>query len=221
MALLEVCTETLQGALAAQEGGAHRIELCSELDLDGLTPSEHLLHAVKEVVDIPVLCMARPCGGSFQLSAEVFEEVLAHARRLKTLGADGLVVGMMTAEGTVHEPQLARLMQVADGLPVTFHRAFDDAANAEEALETLIAHGVERVLTSGCRGHAEQGAEQLKKIVEQAAGRIAIVVGGGVRAHNVRQLQQVTGANEFHSALDRKPTAASVRELLGKLKPAS
>lgn len=214
MVLIEVCTETLEGAKAAQEGGAHRIELCAELDLDGLTPSGDLLRAVKEAVDIPVLCMARPCGGSFHLGAEVFEKLLEHAKRLSTFGTDGLVVGMMTSEGEIDVHQLSQLMQVADGLPVTFHRAFDDAPNAEEALETLIAHGVKRVLTSGCRGNAEQGTAQLKKLVGQAAGRIAIVVGGGVRAHNAQQLRQATGAMEFHSALDRNPSAASVRELV-------
>ncbi|MDA0668132.1 MAG: copper homeostasis protein CutC [Planctomycetota bacterium] len=207
----EVCTETLAGAIAAQEGGAHRIELCAQLDLDGLTPSGDLLLAVKEAVDIPILCMARPCGGSFHIGEEVFEALLEQAIRLKALGADGLVVGMLTSDGAVDVQQLKRLMQVADGLPVTFHRALDYTVQVEEALEVLIAHGVKRVLTSGCRGNAEQGTKQLKKLVEQAAGRIAIVVGGGVRAHNVRLLQETTGANEFHSALDRNPTKGSVK----------
>lgn len=213
----EVCTETLAGAKAAQEGGAHRIELCAQLDLDGLTPSGDLLLAVKEAVDLPVLCMARPCGGSFHLDKEVFEGLLEQAKQLKALGADGLVVGMLTSQGAVDLQQLKRLMHVADGLPVTFHRALDYTLHVEEALEVLIAHGVKRVLTSGCRGNAEQGTEQLRKLVEQAAGRIDIVVGGGVRAHNVRQLQQATGATEFHSALDRNPTPGTVLELVKSL----
>lgn len=213
----EICTETLAGAMAAQAGGAHRIELCSELEFDGLTPCGDLLFSVKESVDIDVLCMARPYAGSFHLCDEVFAELIEQAKQMKAIGADGLVVGMLTSESMIDEVQLEQLMQVADGLPVTFHRGFDHTPHAEESLEILIAHKVKRVLTSGCRGNAEQGTEQLKKLVEQAAGRIDIVVGGGVRAHNLRQLQQATGATEFHSALDRNPTAETVQDFVKSL----
>jgi len=210
--IFEVCTETLAGAVAAQKGGADRIELCAQLELGGLTPDGDLLLAVKEAVDIPVLCMARPCSGSFHFGKEMFDALLEQAKRLKALGADGLVVGMLTAEAEIDCTQLNQIMQLATDLPVTFHRAVDHAPHAGDALELLIASGVQRVLTSGCRGPAEQGVGQLRKLVKQAAGRIEIVVGGGVRAHNVQQLRLATGATAFHSGLDSNPTSESVRD---------
>ena len=193
------------------------MELCSHLELDGLTPSSELLLAVLDAVDIPVLCMARPYPGEFYYTETQFQNLLEDAQRMKALGAHGLVSGLLTAEGAVDVAQLERLMEVADGLPVTFHRAFDYVEDAEAALEILIAHGVRRILTSGCRGNAEQGMDQLKKLVELADGRVDIVLGGGVRAHNLKKLQQATGATEFHSSLDRHPTPESVRELVQSL----
>lgn len=217
MVIFEICTETLAGAIAAEQGGAHRIELCAHLELDGLTPNPDLLLAVKEAVEIPVLCMVRPHPGSFCYTEPQLQDLLDDAQRLIALGADGLVVGMLTSEGTVDMVQLQRFMKLNCGMPVTFHKAFDVLAHQEEGLEQLIQLGVQRVLTSGGAATAEQGIDQLEKLVRLAAGRIEIVVGGGLRAHNVKALRTQTKALAFHSALDRNPTVESVGKLVQSL----
>ena len=216
--ILEICTETLAGARAAEEGGATRVELCSDLDADGLTPTLELMAAVREAVALPICAMARPRAGAFRfLSEDSLFEMLTDIARLRDQGADGIVVGMSDGNGKIEVDQLQRAVAAAGPLPVTFHRAFDTLEDQEEGLEILIRCGVQRVLTGGGPGAAEGHLEDLASLVDQAKGRIEIVVGGGVRLHNLKLLRKATGATAFHSALDRNPTAESVRELLATM----
>ncbi|MGB0952312.1 MAG: copper homeostasis protein CutC [Planctomycetota bacterium] len=213
--LLEVCTETLEGAMAAEIGGAARIELCSHLDEDGLTPPPALMREVRTTVQLPICAMARPHAGPFHYPTEdTLFQMLTDIARLRDQGADGIVVGMLDLDGQIHVDHLERAVAAAGPLPVTFHRAFDGLRDQAAGLETLIRCGVQRVLTGGGPGPAEEHLEELAALVGQAGDRIEILVGGSVREHNLALLKSATCAEAFHSALDRAPTAASVRDLL-------
>ncbi len=204
MFTLEVCAATLSSALAAQAAGAHRIELCSGLEVGGLTPSLGLLQAVRACVCIPVYVLVRPREGHFCYSEGELSVMLRDVALCREAGADGVVVGALDAQGRLHERHLGRLAKAAVGMGLTCHRAFDLVPNAAEALELLVALGFERVLTSGQAPSAWEGRERLRQLSEQAAGRIAVMPGGGITAHNIRPLAEATGATEFHlSAKER------------------
>jgi copper homeostasis protein len=214
---LEICTETMAGALAAESGGATRIELCSRLDLDGLTPDLELLKQVREAVAIPVFAMVRPNPGGFVLSAEDLLELLIHLQEVQEIGCDGVVLGMLTPEGEVHEEYLQQARAAVADLPLTFHRAFDQVSDQAQGLEGLIACGVDRVLTSGGAASAMEGVLPLQSLVRQSTDHCRILVGGGVRAVNLMELRERTGASGFHSGLDGSPTPVKVAELVALL----
>lgn len=213
--ILEVCTETLEGARAAEVGGASRVELCSALEADGLTPTPTLMSDVRAAVELPICAMARPQSGAFRYPSEdAFLEMLTDVGRLRDQGADGIVVGMLDGAGQIEVEQLQRAVAAAGTLPVTFHRAFDVLEDQESGLNTLMDCGVQRVLTGGGPGAATEHLESLAALVGQAGDRIEILIGGGVRAHNLALMKKATNAIAFHSALDRAPTPTSVRALL-------
>ena len=214
---LEICTETLAGALAAEQGGAARIELCSRLDLDGLTPDLDLLREVRGAVGIPVFAMARPRPGSFVMTSEGFQELLEHLYQVLDRGCDGVVLGMLREDGSMHQAVLRQARDVACDLPLTFHRAFDQVQDQAKGLEDLIACGVDRVLTSGGAATALEGAESLRARIQQAGDRCRVLIAGSVRANNLAALTTIPGAEEFHSGLDRCPTAQRVAELVALL----
>lgn len=214
MNLLEICTETLSGVGAASTGGAQRIELCSALDLDGLTPNDDLIVAARAATDLELSVMVRPQPGDFKVDGALLKTMCAQTERVTALGADGVVCGCLLANGEIDQASLGELVAAADGLPVTFHRAFDQTPDLLAACELLIECGVSRVLTSGGAATAMQGCAILKELVALAGDRLDIVVGGSVRRTNIQQLQASTHAKQFHSALDRAPTTASVQELI-------
>ncbi len=204
MFTLEVCAATLSSALAAQAAGAHRIELCSGLEVGGLTPSLGLLQAVRACVRMPVYVLIRPREGHFFYSEGELSVMLRDVALCREAGANGVVVGALDRHGHLHERHLRRLAEAAAGMGLSCHRAFDLVPNTAEALEMLIALGFERVLTSGQATSAWEGRERLHQLVEQAAGRIAVMPGGGITARNIRPLAEATGATEFHlSAKER------------------
>ncbi|MCS7035290.1 MAG: copper homeostasis protein CutC [Saprospiraceae bacterium] len=198
MFTLEICSATLSSALAAQAAGAHRIELCSGLGVGGLTPSLGLLQAVRVCVSLPIYVLIRPREGHFCYSEGELSVMLRDIDLCRNAGADGVVVGALDAQGRPHERYLRRLAATASGMGLTFHRAFDLVPTIDDALEMLIALGFERVLTSGQAPSAYEGRNRLRQLVEQAAGRITIMPGGGISAHNIRALAEATGAVEFH-----------------------
>jgi copper homeostasis protein len=212
--ILEICTETLSGVRAASMGGAQRIELCSALDLDGLTPSVDLIREARAATDLELLIMIRPEPGAFQVDESTLQTMCTQIQSAHILGADGFVLGCLLPSNRIDLPALQQLVATADGLPVTFHRAFDLVPDSIAACDLLIDCGVQRILTSGGSPTALEGAATLQQLVTHAANRIEVVVGGSVRANNIQRLQRQTGATSFHSALDRSPTVDSVSELI-------
>lgn len=200
--ILEVCCADLQSVRAAKEGGAHRVELCQALGLDGLTPSAGMIASAVEM-GIPVQVLIRPREGDFFYGKD---EVLCMQRDIhvaKRLGANGVVIGALKPDGSIDEETVRRLVGEAEGLSITFHRAFDVCAQPLEALEQIISLGCHRLLTSGQAPTAEQGIPLLKKLVEQSSGRIIIMPGAGVNPQNARRILSDTGACEIHGSLRR------------------
>ena len=166
------------------------------------------------------MAMVRPRPGDFVLRPGELERMERELDELLTLGADGLVLGCLTGAGAVDVPALARLVAAAGGAPITFHRAFDACPDQGTALEALLDVGVQRVRTSGGAATALEGADALAALIERAAGRIAVMPGGGVRAHNAAELVRRTGAREVHSAvggLDGPDAARNVADLVAAL----
>lgn len=200
MPILEICAGSVESALAARDGGAQRIELCAALEVGGVTPSAGLIAEARKVEGITLNVIIRPRGGDFlynEYEAACMEQDI---HTCKQLGADGVVIGALTADGDIDTALCKRLIAAADGMSVTFHRAFDMCRDPHKALEELIALGCDRVLTSGQAATAEAGIPLLKELVEQADGRIIIMPGCGVNSGNAAAILQATGANEIHAS---------------------
>jgi copper homeostasis protein len=202
--IFELCAESIEACLAARDGGADRIELCSALSEGGLTPSHGLMREAISQSGLPVHVLVRPRGGDFRYTDDEFavmREDLLHAR---TLGASGFVLGVLRADGTVDVERTRELVALGAPLETTFHRAFDCTASLVQALEDVIATGCRRVLTSGGERDVVAGAERLARLVELAAGRIEIAVGGGLRIKDAAALARVTHATHFHGSVRRR-----------------
>jgi copper homeostasis protein len=196
--LVEACVDTVASALAAERGGASRLELCDNLFDGGTTPSAGMISAVKAAVRIPVFVIVRPRGGGFVYTHDEIAVMRLDIEAAKMLGADGVVVGALTDDGRVDVARLRILVAAAAELPVTFHRAFDLARDQQEALETLMRTGVSRVLTSGGAATALEGVEAIASLVRRAAGEIEVMAGGGVREETVQEIVQRAGVREVH-----------------------
>jgi copper homeostasis protein len=203
--LVEACVESLEEALAAERGGARRLELCANMDVGGTTPGAELFRAVRAQVQIPIAMMIRPRGGSFVYSNAEWEAMRRDLDLAVELGADVAVIGVLTDDGHVHSAHTRELVARAGSMPVTFHKAFDVVEDQERDLEALIDAGVARVLTSGGADTAIEGADALSRLVERAAGRIAIMPGGKVRGNNVREIVERTGVREVHARCNTDP----------------
>lgn len=197
---LEICCTTLACAMAAQRGGADRIELCERLDLGGITPSRELLLAVKAQLQIPVFVLVRPRGGDFHYTDSEWNLLLEQIAEAHEDGADGIVSGALREDGFVDLERTAQLLEVTHPLPFTFHRAFDRCREPLAGIQQLADLGVQRILTSGQQDTALQGMENLRAYAEIAADRMSILVGGGVRIHNLPELLKIASFREFHSA---------------------
>lgn len=199
--LLEISVETLEATLAAARGGADRIELCGNLSAGGITPSAALMHAVRAHLSIPVFAMIRPRAGDFDYSGAEILEMRRSITDAKESGMDGVVLGVLTKNHRVDVERTQELVEFAKPLPVTYHRAFDEAADLRQALEDVIQSGAKRILTSGGSKSALEGAAVLAELIAAAGERIVIVPGAGISAANIEQVALRTGAREFHSAL--------------------
>jgi len=199
--LLEISVETADAALAAERGGAQRIELCTQLQAGGLTPSEELMSQVRGAVRVPIFAMIRPRAGNFVYSTEELEQMQRDIATAQRVGMDGIVLGVLTRERQVDIGRTTELVLAAQPLPVTFHRAFDDVANMEAALEDVIATGASRILTSGGAASAPAGIEKLASLVTAAKERVIIIPGSGINASNVLHVARKSGARELHSGL--------------------
>ena len=203
---LEICAGNLASALAAQRAGAHRIELCSGLDAGGLTPSAGLIRAAVASLSIPVHVLIRPREGDFCYSPEELAVMCDDIRLCREFGAAGVVVGALDEQGNLDTAAMQAMLRAAEGLHVTCHRAFDFVLDPVSALEQLIGWGMGRVLSSGQATTAYEGRFMLKKLVEQAAGRIAVMPGAGISPQNIGEIRAVTGATDFHMTGRRKVT---------------
>jgi copper homeostasis protein len=197
--LVEGCVEGLADAQAAARGGADRLELCADLSVGGTTPSAEVIRAVKARVFIPVFVMARPRGGSFVYDAGEVDATHRDIERVIAAGADGVVVGALTQSNEIDVPTLRGFVARAGGVPVTFHRAFDQVGDLSRTLEILVDAGVQRVLTAGGQGTALEGLAVLRSLVEQAGDRIVVLAGGKVRGHNAGEIIARTGVRELHA----------------------
>jgi copper homeostasis protein len=195
---LEICVDSVESAIAAQEGGAERVELCANLNEGGTTPSAGMIEIARKFLHIGLQVMIRPRGGDFCYSALEFEIMKKDIVVARELGADGAVFGMLNRDRTIEVPRTRELVELARPLRVTFHRAFDVVADPAQALETLAALQIDRILTSGQARTAMEGLTLLVQLAQKAAGRISIMPACGINAQNVRQILAATGANEIH-----------------------
>ena len=196
--LVEICCGSAEDAIESWHGGADRAELCSSLFLGGLTPTMGSLLEVKEKTDIQVAVMIRPRQGGFYYSETDFAVMLRDAALFARHGADALVTGFLGADGRVDLLRVKAFVDVADGLPVCFHRAIDLVPDWREALDMLAKAGVTRVLSSGQVPSAWDGRDTLKQMIDYAKGRLVIMPGAGIRKETVRAFLDVTGATEIH-----------------------
>lgn len=199
MITLEICANSVASCIAAQQGGAHRIELCDNLLEGGTTPSYATIALAREKVEIDLYPIIRPRGGDFLYDDLEFAIMQKDIAVCKQLGCNGVVIGLLTADGKVDVPRTKLLVEQAWPMGVTFHRAFDMTEDPLQALEDIITTGCERILTSGQRNTAPEGIDLLKTLVKLAEGRIIIMAGSGVRANNIAMLVKETGATEFHT----------------------
>lgn len=200
MAILEICAGSVESAIAARNGGAQRIELCAALEIGGVTPSAGLIAEARKVDGLTLNVIIRPRGGDFLYDEHEVACMEQDIRICRELGADGVVIGALTADGDIDTALCRRLIAAAGDMSVTFHRAFDMCRDPHKALEELIAIDCDRVLTSGQAATAEAGLPLLKELVKQAAGRISIMPGCGVNSGNAARILQATGAVEIHAS---------------------
>ena len=196
---LEICANSYQSAKNAQEAGAHRIELCQELSVGGITPSYGLLKKVIEELDIPVFVLIRPRSGNFVYSDDEFQIMKTDIQLCKDLGCKGIVSGVLKPDNKLDVERTKVLIELSKPLPFTFHRAFDEVNNPKESLEQLIDLGVDRVLTSGQESSAEKGLELIQELHRISNNRIMILAGGGLNSKNV-ELFNEADLSEIHAS---------------------
>jgi copper homeostasis protein len=198
---LEISVESVEAAMAAERGGASRIEFCSNAREGGTTPSDELLRTVRERVSLPIFSMVRPRGGDFFYSEAEFEAMRRDVDAAKEMGMDGVVLGLLDADGQIDIDRTKQLIERARPLPVTLHRAFDECVDLRQSLEDVIRTGAVRLLTSGGKRTAPEALDVLGDLVQIAGERIAVMPGSGLHAGNIREAVAKTGAREFHAGL--------------------
>ncbi len=196
--LLEICCGSVDDVVAAEQGGADRVELCSALFLGGLTPSLGTVIEAKNRIRIPVMAMVRPRAGGFCYSEAEMEVMARDAELARQNGADGIVFGILKSDGTVDIERTRRMRDLAGGGQAVFHRAFDVTPDPFRALEELIDLGITRVLTSGQERSAPEGAHLIARLIERARGRIEVLPGGGINLHSIEYLIVQTGCSQVH-----------------------
>lgn len=195
---IEICVDSAAGAFAAQQGGADRVELCDNLLEGGTTPSAGAIKVARRGLKIGLQVIIRPRGGDFLYDATEVEVMREDIRMAKDLGADGVVIGCLTAEGEIDKARTQEFIQLARPLNVTFHRAFDMCRDPQRALEDLIQLGVNRVLTSGQESSCLEGMNLIAALQQQASRRIIVMPGGGITPQNIQRIVEATGVSEVH-----------------------
>jgi len=211
---LEVSAYSVQWAIDAQTAGADRVELCENIYEGGCTPSFASIELARKYLDIELYVIIRPRGGDFLYSALEFETMKRDIQTAKSLGADGLVFGLLNIDGSIDIERTKELVELSKPLPVTFHRAFDVAKEPFGALEDIISTGCKRILSSGQKPAAIDGLPLLKQLVEKADGRIGIMPGSGINENNILEIKNKSKAFEFH--LSGKKLAQSKMQFINK-----
>ena len=195
---LEICVDSLESAVSAQTAGADRIELCANLGEGGTTPSHGMILSVRNNLTIDMNVIIRPRGSDFLYSDPEFDVMRRDIDTCGEAGANGVVIGILMADGNIDIERTSKLIEFALPMKVTFHRAFDLCRDPEKGLEDVISTGAERILTSGQKSDALSGSELIGKLNEQAGDRIIIMPGGGINESNISRIARITGAKEFH-----------------------
>jgi copper homeostasis protein len=197
---LEVIGFNIESCINAQSAGACRIELCDNPGDGGTTPSLGFIKAAREQLQLDLYPIIRPRGGDFLYSDAEFEIMKSDIKICKQLGCDGVVLGMLKEDGTVDKKRCSALVSLAYPMGVTFHRAFDRTADAFKAMDDIIEIGCERILTSGQKPNAQDGADLIAKLIQRSGERIIIMPGSGLRSDNIIEVAKKTGAMEFHTS---------------------
>lgn len=195
---LEVCVDSVESALKAIEGGADRLELCSNLIIGGTTPSIELFKAIRKQSDIKIHPLIRPRFGDFCYTDYEFEIIKKEVETFRELGAEGVVIGILNPDGTLDKKRMGELMALRGDMSITLHRAFDMCKDPFQALEEAVELGIDTILTSGQANDCEGGKECIKALIGQSAGRISILVAGGVDSEVIKRMEKETGATEYH-----------------------
>lgn len=202
--LFELCAETLPVARIAQSAGADRVELCTQLRAGGLTANLDLVATVVRKLSLPVHALLRPRGGDFVYSAAEFEQMRRQIQQLKEIGVSGIVSGVLLPDGRVDVTRSRELVELASPLEFTFHRAFDETPDLDEALEAVIATGADWLLTSGGEPDLQKGVDVIARLVQKAAGRIGVIAGGGLRLTDLEMVLRRSGVRSLHGSLTRE-----------------
>jgi copper homeostasis protein len=208
--IVEVCVDSLESALAAERGGARRVELCASLAEGGVTPSAGMIATTRQKISIGLHVMIRPRAGDFYYAADEFEVMRRDVLMAKQLGADGVVFGILDGDANVDVQRTRALVDLARPLQTTYHRAFDMSADYFRSLEHVVEAGVDRILTSGGAPTAIAGIAVLRSLVEAARGRVIIMACGGINHQNVQRVVEATFVREIHAGL-RTPIASPMR----------
>ena len=222
--IYEICVDSIEGVRAAKAAAAHRVELCADLLEGGITPSLGMIRRARSIAGIGLHVIIRPRGGDFLFDADEFATMEADIDTAKAEGADGVVIGLLTADASIDTERTRALVERAKPLAVTFHRAFDMTPDAFAALETLIGLGVDRVLTSGQEASVLEGLPLLTELMTRASKRIVVMPGGGITARNAARIVAALRPDEIHfAALAPTPSAMRVRRdgvfMGGELRP--
>lgn len=208
--ILEACVDSVESALAAAEGGATRLELCSNLIIGGTTPSPWLFKEIRKHTDIRIHALIRPRFGDFCYTDSEFAIIKQAVADFRELGAEGVVIGVLKPDGTLNMEQMKELMDAAGDMSVTLHRAFDVCVDPYETMEQAIELGIDTILTSGQKNVCTEGADLLRDLVEKSKGRITIQVGSGVSEEVIQKMYPLTNATAYH--MSGKVTLDSVME---------
>lgn len=212
--ILEIACFNLESAIIAQKAGADRIELCEDYLSGGITPSPEIITQARIKVSVPIFTMVRPRKGDFVYTDSEFKKMKEEILQCKKLGADGIVFGILDKKNCIDKNKCSELVDLVYPLKTTFHRAFDEVKNPLDELENIISCGFNRILTSGQKPTAMEGAEVISSLIKKAGDRIVILPGGGIRSGNISALAKKTGAKEFHSAaINKNTTLADEKEI--------